>query len=710
VTAGLAITLVLATIVTGLVLGGFSAVVTYGDSMAPGLHPGDLAVVRRQPDYRPGDIVAYRSRSLDITILHRIVHIQDGRVVTRGDNNYWLDPDRPSAAELTGRLALRIPRMGAAVQWLRSPAAIAAVLLIVVALPAGRAARHRRRRRQMPTDPTPASQGPQQRAGHPGGDGHRAAPPHGRPPGGWAGQIARRLPASAAMPLAVAALATAAIWLAPRPAAEPGTDDREPGRVSLAYRASTQAGSAYPSGMVQTGDPIFLRLVHDVTFSTSYTGPEKSPVELAVQLEHPSGWHRAVQLDATASAGTGGGSTAQGTLDLDSLSTVLSGLSFETGLPATGTTVVVASTAGGWVARSTFTFDGVQLHPDLATLTASQPAAGPAADTTPTGVRALLTPLGRLLPSTLLRAATTLGVSAAAVGFLLLHRRRRPGGLPARRVFQVADHTPAAGRTVIDLPEPGNLARLADFDDLPIFESAAGHFFIDDGAVIYRYRPPQACPAELGVFADQLASEIISRIARDFRSPLATIRGYAELLGEAPTASTTGSQRRMLAAIDRGVSRLHGMVDDVTLLAELDRTNGTGDSTTQLIDVAALIGEATAPIAEVLREMRVRLVVEFERNLPRVAGEARRLSWALGEIVRSAASGIGPGGELMLRAAMESRQVALTITGRPDTGSAAAGEPDGSGIARSVAEAVITHHRGTVTCSGSTTTVRLPAV
>ena len=74
--------------------GGTTYVSTHGISMEPKFHTGDLAVLRAANSYAVGDVVAYRSPSLGITMLHRIVEDHDGTFVTRGDNNGWNDPDR----------------------------------------------------------------------------------------------------------------------------------------------------------------------------------------------------------------------------------------------------------------------------------------------------------------------------------------------------------------------------------------------------------------------------------------------------------------------------------------------------------------------------------------------------------------------------------------------------------------------------------------
>ena len=90
--------------------------------MQPRFHTGDLALVRPVSDYRVGDIVAYRSRQLHVTVLHRIVAVTaDGRYIFRGDNNSWRDPERVTRAQLIGALWFAVPGMGGGLEQLRSP-------------------------------------------------------------------------------------------------------------------------------------------------------------------------------------------------------------------------------------------------------------------------------------------------------------------------------------------------------------------------------------------------------------------------------------------------------------------------------------------------------------------------------------------------------------------------------------------------------------
>lgn len=98
--------------VAALTVGRVAVVSTVGNSMEPGFHAGDLAVLIPASDYGVGDVVGYHSDDLDTVVMHRIVDVADDGYVLQGDNNDWLDPEHPTEDQLVGKLALRVPQGG----------------------------------------------------------------------------------------------------------------------------------------------------------------------------------------------------------------------------------------------------------------------------------------------------------------------------------------------------------------------------------------------------------------------------------------------------------------------------------------------------------------------------------------------------------------------------------------------------------------------
>jgi signal peptidase I len=119
--------------------------VVEGASMEPGLHQGDLALVRAGHEPGVGDVVLYRDPALGVRVLHRVIRVEEGRLVIQGDANDFVDDARPRPSEVIGSLWFSVPRVGSALLWLRQPihAALLAFILTIVALAGGGAARER---------------------------------------------------------------------------------------------------------------------------------------------------------------------------------------------------------------------------------------------------------------------------------------------------------------------------------------------------------------------------------------------------------------------------------------------------------------------------------------------------------------------------------------------------------------------------------------
>jgi signal peptidase I len=112
-------------------------------SMEPRLSRGDLVLVRSGHAPAVGDVVLYRDPALGVGVLHRVVRIEDGRLVLQGDANDFVDDARPRPDDVVGTFWFSIPRAGSALVWLQRPlhATVLAFFLALVALSGGFAAR-----------------------------------------------------------------------------------------------------------------------------------------------------------------------------------------------------------------------------------------------------------------------------------------------------------------------------------------------------------------------------------------------------------------------------------------------------------------------------------------------------------------------------------------------------------------------------------------
>jgi len=95
---------------TGLL--GFQPSIIASGSMRPTLEVGDIAIIVKTPVERikPGDIIQYATP--EGMVLHRVVDIQDGYFITKGDACSTPDPDPVHPLNVRGRLIAVIPKLG----------------------------------------------------------------------------------------------------------------------------------------------------------------------------------------------------------------------------------------------------------------------------------------------------------------------------------------------------------------------------------------------------------------------------------------------------------------------------------------------------------------------------------------------------------------------------------------------------------------------
>ena len=469
-------------------IGGRTAyVTTHGISMAPRFHTGDLAVLRRTDTYRVGDVAAYRSPLLRTVVMHRIVAIDEsGHFTFKGDNNRWLDSERPTQDRLIGTLRLRIPHGGTWLQHLTSaPALSGLIFLLLVGATT----------RQLPSRRRPARR-------------RRSLSRH-------AARASRRAPSSsptlrAAAGLAVVGIAGAALtfvaWSSPATAVVP-TPHTVNRSVTFSYTATVQRTPAYDGTTVTSPEPVFRNLTHLVDIHYDLNARATGSTA-DVTMTTDGGWTSTLRLPALVH--TRGAHTA-GTvrLDLDALAHRAAAAARVTGLPADRIQLVVTPNlvvAGRPTAAVslTLTLTRLALRPagDATNLTVTTPVT----ITQDASAAQALTVAGRQVPVRLARIAgiLLLGISTVALLVLSTAARLLPGGPAAqirRRYGQLlvqVEPVPApSDRPYVDVRSITTLVRIAQRHNAMILHwSRAGldTFIVQDDALTFRHRLGELTP------------------------------------------------------------------------------------------------------------------------------------------------------------------------------------------------------------------------
>ena len=87
--------------------GSFNLVVQ-GNSMLPLLTDGDVVKIQACRDYKIGDIVGYYHETTEglVIIIHRVIFVRKQYVLTKGDNNSFIDPVRVDYNHIIGKIEL----------------------------------------------------------------------------------------------------------------------------------------------------------------------------------------------------------------------------------------------------------------------------------------------------------------------------------------------------------------------------------------------------------------------------------------------------------------------------------------------------------------------------------------------------------------------------------------------------------------------------
>jgi signal peptidase I len=269
--------------------GSNSYVVTHGISMEPLIHAGDLVVVRSEPNYRVGQVVAYHSKLLNTVVLHRIIRIEHGHYYFKGDNNSFVDPTAPTKALLVGSMWLHIAGGGVYFNLLHQPWVAALLLAAVGAFLIYGGGRKRRRR----------DRGRRQGGG--GGSARRARSVTSLDPHSVSQPSDHHLfEACVVGAIVCAVLCVVAFML---PASNTVTvSQRYTQTLRFSYRASVPPGPVYPSGTVATGDPVYLQLVHQLTVTSAYRLTTRAryrlhgSIGMRGTLTNTTGWSRSFTL------------------------------------------------------------------------------------------------------------------------------------------------------------------------------------------------------------------------------------------------------------------------------------------------------------------------------------------------------------------------------------------------------------------------------
>lgn len=292
-------------------------------------------------------------------------------------------------------------------------------------------------------------------------------------------------------------------------------------------------------------------------------------------------------------------------------------------------------------------------------------------------MRHLDSAFGDALLISLAVAVGAAGATAAAISWLVATRIVRPIRTLAAASRRVAQGSYGERVTVVANDELGSLA--AAFNEM----------------------------AEALESTERRRHELLSDVAHELRTPVATLNGYVEGLRDGVIAP----EPRTWELLHAETSRLGRLVDDLRKVSRAEERQL--DLRPVRSDARELLREAVAVASDSYAQKRVALDVEPGDRLPAVDVDRDRIAEVLANLLSNALRHTAPGGTVVLSASRaEEDAVELSVTDNGEgipvealprvferfyrTDSARSRDRGGSGIGLTIARAIAEAHGGTL--------------
>jgi signal transduction histidine kinase len=227
--------------------------------------------------------------------------------------------------------------------------------------------------------------------------------------------------------------------------------------------------------------------------------------------------------------------------------------------------------------------------------------------------------------------------------------------------------------------------------------------------------------------ADRLKTAFVSNMSYELRTPLTSIGGFAEMLAGGYAGELGPTATDYVAAILDSVARLGALIDDVLDLTQSD--SGSLLLAEDKVDLERLCAEAAEAFRDQAAKKGIDFAVDIETGAGAVAGDRARLRQSLDNVLKNAFAYTGEGGRVLLHAAGNRKEAAITISDN-GRGIAPADQPgvfdrfsrtaeprgaDGAalGLGLPLAKQFVEAHGGTIELlsepgEGTTVTLKLP--
>jgi two-component system, OmpR family, sensor kinase len=159
---------------------------------------------------------------------------------------------------------------------------------------------------------------------------------------------------------------------------------------------------------------------------------------------------------------------------------------------------------------------------------------------------------------------------------------------------------------------------------------------------------------------DRAKSDFVSNISHELRTPLTSIAGYVELFEDGFIDRLTPQQRGMLTVVNRNVSRLQSLIEDLLTLSQVE--SQAFRTTFDLLDLNHLVSDVGHDLDAEARRRGIGIhLVQPPRPMV-MRGDASQLSRALLNLTSNAVKFSSDGGQVTLRVRQSGREAVIEVS------------------------------------------------
>jgi signal transduction histidine kinase len=211
---------------------------------------------------------------------------------------------------------------------------------------------------------------------------------------------------------------------------------------------------------------------------------------------------------------------------------------------------------------------------------------------------------------------------------------------------------------------------------------------------------------------DMQKTDFVANVSHELRTPLASIIGYTELLEEEVAGDLNPAQRDLIARITRNSGRLHGLIEDLLTLGEIER--GTFEMENRQLDLRDTVRAAVEGAAAQQSASGVALSCELPDRPVILEGDAAQLERMVTNLLGNALKFTLAGGWVRLSVNHAREGTVLTVSdngiGIPQeeqdllfqrffrSSSSREQEIQGTGLGLSIVRSIAEAHGGTIAC------------